>query len=420
MALHQYARPEFLAALTPREQKLHLPASSTYVSADFQRYCVIGLTNLQIGDLADDFYDRLEVAVKYRNTTPSMEEAAQLWARRHIQAGKLVAARQGVGNPTQEGRTQMARIPAELAPLIDAAKKNGYKVVPSGRSKHLRVVDDKGRVVVDENGPVIVSGTPGDVRMRDMHVKRFIGAGIIKPEQDPWKPQKAGEKGPAQQRDEKKQQVEAARLHGLAEASRQRAERTRKIRARWEPIMAKLGGWDKRGMQSETAKVLFHYVKSRGRTEAPASEIATIQLIQRIRRGDTLSHDSATVMELFLDDLEKYAGDIPQRWAELLREAKGLPTRSATPEAGPPIVRRAVVPQPQEPPLAAPAVATAPPEPEYAPLVALAGETPLVAPRLAIDALALMMTGLPEEMHNEARAIARDILQLELEKGGQA
>jgi hypothetical protein len=226
----------------------------------------------------------------------------------------------------------MVRVPADLKPLLDVAKKNGYKIVPSGRSKHMKVISPKGQQVVDDNGPLIVSGTPGDFRARDMHVKRFIGAGVIKPEQDPWREDKAKVRtdGKPETIDEEKTRREAARLEGLANMNRDRAERTRKIRARWEPIIARIGGWEKRGTVADAGQILHHYTKTRGREEAPASVSSAQQLVMRLRRGDTLSAKGAICFELLLDDLEHQPATLVERWHDLLREAKGLPPQKRT------------------------------------------------------------------------------------------
>jgi hypothetical protein len=309
------------------------------------------------------------------------------------------------------------RVPDDLKPLVEAAKANGYKVVPSGRSKHMRVVDPKGKVVVDKNGPVIVSGSPGDFRARDMHVKRWIAAGIITAEQDPWRKDKGkpGVNGQPETRTEEQQRREALRLKGLAEMNQRRAERTRKIRSRWEPIIARLGGWDKRGMVTEAGLVLYHYVKSRGRTEAPKSQTAAGQLITRIKRGDTLSEDSAVCFEILLDHLESKPADLPRVWMNLVREARGLPALS---EAAPAMtLEEEPEPEPEPP------HDDGEPRPEpYQGLSVIERRQdtqvfglPARVPKVALRALAEMMRGQPPDIDTEPLVeIATDILEMEL------
>jgi len=296
------------------------------------------------------------------------------------------------------------RISAEIKPLLDAAKKNGYKIVPSG--KHMKVLDSKGRVVIDKdgNGPVIISSTPSESRDRDMTVTKFIRNGIIRPEQDPWKPQKGKQAdGTPETIDEEKQRREAARLEGLASANRERAERTRKIRSRWEPIIARLGGWDKRGMQSEAGLIVYHYAKTRGREEAPASVTSAQQMVIRVKRGDTLSAKACVCFEILLDDLERQPAKMQERWFDLLQEAKGLPPRR----------EKSVVIGPPRPPA---------PVPAAGPLQVLEGGKDEEvfgppAPTLALRALAEMMIGQPAERDpKELVDIAHQILEMELRR----
>jgi len=223
-------------------------------------------------------------------------------------------------------------IPRELRPLVDAAKKNGYKVLPAGRAKHLRVIDPKGKVVVDAQGPVIVSSTPSEHRHRDMHVQRWIAAGIITADQNPWKPQKAkeGENGQPETRSEEEERLLAAKKAEIAEQDRARANRTKKIRERLEPIIARLGGWEKRGLQADMGRVLFRL--SRGWTGAPKNENSAGQLITRIKRGDTLGEGSAECLERLLKELENHE-DLVLHWTNLVRESKDLPKLTALPPA---------------------------------------------------------------------------------------
>jgi len=299
------------------------------------------------------------------------------------------------------------RVSQEIKPLLEVIKRNGFQVVPSG--KHLKILKN-GAVVTDKSGkhgggPIILSSTPSESRDRDMTVKKLINNGIIKPEQDPWKPKKGKEAADGQPEtiDEEKQRREAARLEGLASANRERAERTRKIRSRWEPIIARLGGWDKRGMQSEAGLIVYHYAKTRGREEAPASVTSAQQMVIRVKRGDTLSAKACVCFEILLDDLERQPAKMQERWFDLLQEAKGLPPRR----------EKSVVIGPPRPPA---------PVPAAGPLQVLEGGKDEEvfgppAPTLALRALAEMMIGQPAERDpKELVDIAHQILEMELRR----
>jgi hypothetical protein len=217
---------------------------------------------------------------------------------------------------------------SDLRPLLDLIKKNKYKVVPSG--KHHKVLDPKGRVVTDANGPLIISSTPGDHRARDMHVKRLRDAGVLKPDQDPWKPQKEKDpdakgkkKDPLAGDPEAKARREAAKVAAIKAKSAANAERTRKVRARLEPIVTKLGGWDKFGLTSNLGLVYFHLMKTMNQVDGPATAASAAGTIQRLKRGETLSEKTIPLVEIMLNDLEK-KGDPVARFMELQREAKGI------------------------------------------------------------------------------------------------
>ena len=303
------------------------------------------------------------------------------------------------------------RVARELTPLIEVARKNGYQVVPTG--KHPKLVKD-GRVITDENGPLIISTTPGDVRNRDATVTRWIKAGVLTPAQNPWREDKkkgdGGENGESPDLSDPKERQKQALRDALAKDSKERAERTRKIRGRWEPVVARIGGWDKRGMQAEMGLVLHHYATSLGRQEAPASKESAVQMITRIRKGDTLSNDSAVCFELLLDDLEKRPLDMPLRWMELVREAKGIPAENRSVEIQP----RGEPSQPQENGSGTAAWPEGPPRPTEP-------DHPMAVPALALEALLEMTSGREFGPDGRRRVlqIARDILALELRQGGR-
>jgi hypothetical protein len=220
---------------------------------------------------------------------------------------------------------------ADLRPLLDIIKKNKYKVVPSG--KHHKVLDPKGRVVTDANGPLIISSTPGDHRARDMHVKRLTDAGVITADQNPWKPKK--EKDPDERAEKKggerlSPDRRAAIVAGIAKRSAANAERTRLIRARLEPFVSQLGGWDKKGNAANLAIVHHHLMKTLNQVGAPPTVNAASQVFYKLKRGETLGEKSAEMMEVLLADLER-GGDPIARFMQLQREAKGIAPTARTP-----------------------------------------------------------------------------------------
>lgn len=224
-----------------------------------------------------------------------------------------VAARRGAGTSEKKDVDKLIR-------SIKTQSKGEFKTLPS-KGGHKKVVDKMGKAVVDEHGPLIISSSPGDSRWREKHVKRLIDAGVL--QYDPWdppeKPRGSGRGFADPATKERSQQR-------LAAEGRRRAERTRRIRAKLEPLVMRLGGWDKHGLQAELARTIHHYLKTRGRVETWESEQSAVVVLSNLRKGGTLSDQSCICFELFFEDLE-HAGDDEaqrQRYFKLLREAKGL------------------------------------------------------------------------------------------------
>lgn len=199
-------------------------------------------------------------------------------------------------------------------------EKRGFKVVPSG-SGHWKVLNSKGQVMTDDDGPIIMSGTSGEIRGRDMAVKRMMNAGIL-PE-DPWKPTSPKEPGAAPTRDEQEEARRERELELQRHEDHERSERTHRIRERLEPIIARLGGWDKRGVKANLGQVASYYA---GRMELPerwSSATAAAENAESIRLGATLSPSMASLWEHLLSELEAYP-DTQVRFFQLEREAKGI------------------------------------------------------------------------------------------------
>lgn len=205
----------------------------------------------------------------------------------------------------------------ETKELISLVRENGFKVVTSG--KHFKVYDNDGRPIVDANGPLMIAGTPGDHRNWDNTVTRFRRAGVL--------PQRRKENHLRPQR--KFDQIQRAKANEtLAKQSRERQNRTRDIRSRIEPIVAKVGGWEKRGVSAQLAEILFHTARSLD-SDNPKTLAAALQQVAQVKTGKTLSDKSAVCWEITIDQLEQ--GDDPvSRWFTMYREAKHLPNNGVT------------------------------------------------------------------------------------------
>jgi len=339
----------------------------------------------------------------------------------------------------------------DLLTKINATKK--YKAVKSG-SKHHKVVyaegPQKNKPVVDANGVLIISATPGEVRWREMTVKRLLAAKVL--DSDPYKKTPTG--GDSQNGDTAKKKggknhpfsdperaaaINAAKLAAIDAKSKKAREETAQLRARLEPVVIHLGGWGGRGGRfnveipmeermartlslTELAAVAHHWAFTRGRMEAPRVK-GTTQIVdvgvfhsaatQVKLPGHTLGDSWRPFWTAFIDELYSNAGtgaDAPRkaasRYWELYREMKGVPVREpATPPGGP-----AAAPS-------APPGAREDAEPETAaeePLrIGPAYDSPL--PALAFEALWLMAKGTDD--YDKAMSVAEKIAKLELERG---
>lgn len=135
---------------------------------------------------------------------------------------------------------------SEIRVLIAAIRKNGYKVARTGNGSHQKVLRTNGSQVADENGPLIISGSPSDHRWRDMHVNRLMKAGVLK--EDPWDPKKTGKDDDGKTQKERDEDVVKERkARDLRDRSEVFRVRTVDVRAAVEPIISKLGGWSRGG-----------------------------------------------------------------------------------------------------------------------------------------------------------------------------
>lgn len=305
----------------------------------------------------------------------------------------------------------------ELKPLLDEIKANGFKVVPSG--KHHKVVDVEGKlgaknkVVTDTNGPIIISSTPGDFRARDMHVKRLKGAGIIK--RDPW----AKDKGEAAEGRKKgfSEDDKARARERIAQESRRREERTKQLRSRVEPIVMKLGGWERRGATAELGRVAMYFAAKAGK-KTWASESSAMQNAHQLKKGNTLSDQAVDAWNLLCDELEKAwrrgPGTTPndealrERWFELVREEKGIKPDPPPPDPRKPgpVIRTQIKPPGETEP-----------EEESASnngRVHHVGPLSDKTPTVALKAVFLMSQSADSEQMDDVLAVGEDILRLEM------
>lgn len=234
---------------------------------------------------------------------------------------------------------------AEIRELVKHVRANGFKVAKTGGGAHQKVLTKSGQPVVDANGPLIISGSPGERRWREMHVQRFMAAGVLK--NDPFKETREGDtegrpKRGAHLRDP---EIEARRLRALRERSDALKEQSMVLRSRAEPIVAKLGGWGTRTTLGtvtplEFSEVIWHWAIREQRSELPETtprgEPTTIdhmrQAVMRLKApSETIPERWLGLLKAFIDELERDAGLPPDaaeaanRYRTLHRESRSLP-----------------------------------------------------------------------------------------------
>lgn len=234
---------------------------------------------------------------------------------------------------------------AEIRELVKHVRANGFKVAKTGGGSHQKVLNKSGQPVVDANGPLIISGSPGDRRWREMHVQRFMAAGVLK--SDPFKETREGdtEGRPARGSHLRDPAVVARQRQALQERSDALKEQSMVLRSRAEPIVAKLGGWGTRTTLGtvtplEFAEVMWAWAVREQRTELPATttrgEPVTIdhmrQAVMRLKApSETIPERWMGMLKAFIDELEREAGLPPDameaanRYRTLHRESRSLP-----------------------------------------------------------------------------------------------
>lgn len=305
---------------------------------------------------------------------------------------------------------------AEVRELEAHIRKAGFKIVKTGNGAHKKILDKKGAVVTDKNGPLILSGSPSEHRWREMHVQRLMDAGVLK--SDPWKPTPSGAKPEGEPKGKRADLQDPAIRERMLASIQAKAdvnrEATAKLRARLEPIIAKLGGWrDVRGDNrtvsgvsiTEYSEVMSHWATVRGRVEFPkktqrGTAMNMGALTQAVRNlkipGNTVGEWWMPLFTVFVDELEHRAstpgggidlGKAADRYRELLREQKGIPVPIATPPAGEPTgARPEPLPRgPHEPPPVD--------VPQVVEHETIGPRHDVHAPKIALEAVARMVMG---------------------------
>jgi hypothetical protein len=229
------------------------------------------------------------------------------------------------------------KVDAEIQPLIDLAKtyegsginkgKGPFRLAPGG--KHMKLIDDKGRRVLDAEGkPIIVSGSPSEARNRDLMVNRWMNAGLIP--YDPWKPKSEKKE---ETRDEKLEREKRERIEEGKEEQRVTSGLSMSARTRLLPLLGRLpGGWDE-ALNRQLGTVMYRFARHRKLAAAIewGSEDYAYRSAVNLKRGGTISPEAATAWEMFaqeLEDAEKAGTPLLRRWNELVEEAA-----TATPSA---------------------------------------------------------------------------------------
>lgn len=216
---------------------------------------------------------------------------------------------------------------------IHEQSKGLYKVVSGGKHKKIIYAKDApgnraGQAVRDESGPLILSDTPGEHRNRELAVHRLLKAGVLR--FDPWKPpqgkdQRVGETAGRSDgdREDKFEQKIAHRL-AVSDEHRRTNQLTQDLRERVEPIVAKLGGWDKRGLKAELSSAAYNFLEQISFEPRWPTKGAANQSCFQLAKGQTLNTPSRNMWSRFFDELESSIDGPTTRYFELVRAAKGL------------------------------------------------------------------------------------------------
>lgn len=253
--------------------------------------------------------------------------------------------------------SEIADLAKKIRATVDPtdAQKRKFKVVKNG--KHQKVLRGNGAVLTDPTagGPVILSGSPGDARWREMKVNQLIRLGVFKT--DPYKATRAGEDGgdPDDYRSDQEKAKDAEkerRQDQLRARSAGLQERTKAVRAQMEGTIAKLGGWSRGGSGVKVPDFinvlqfwakradllhLFPTMSGGGGYPVPATQWTTA--VNNLKAPDaTLGEKWLPLFErfsLWLEDEGRDSDGIPDPaesalvYMDLFREVKGIPISSS-------------------------------------------------------------------------------------------
>src|SRR5574338_1632059 len=308
--------------------------------------------------------------------------------------------------------TTKAGSKSEVDILLREARKTGHKTVPA-QGGHKKIVDHRGKPIVDEKGPLLLSSSPGDFRWREMTVKRWIKAGVLKSDPfDSTPPSKAvqkkltggavsGKGGGSRLADPDVQAAKVAAVKARFEEHRQLSQ---KLREDLEPIIVKLGGWDKAGLKKQVADLVFWFGEWRSHVERFPSPSASESALRNLRKGNALNDNRRTACGYFIDELKK-APDPQARYFELLRLSTGLPAKETDETI------RGGTPLPDPPPREERE------KKEVAESKTNGSAKPWTKPSLALEAVAQMMIG-REEVDPRILQIGEEIQEMELRERG--
>lgn len=184
-----------------------------------------------------------------------------------------------------------------LIRAIREQSKGKYKVISGG--KHLKVIHaegpKKGRSVVDKDGPLIISGSPSEVRNRLEAANRLTKAGVLK--FDPWNP-------PSRNGDEPEFDGREARREAARTVSRRQNIESDNLRAIIEPFLVKIGGsWEKRGFTTEFAHTIFYWMEERGTKFGYDSKDGFTQQVRNLSKGNSISANAIMAIQEFWNEV---------------------------------------------------------------------------------------------------------------------
>lgn len=204
---------------------------------------------------------------------------------------------------------------SDFGKIERAIKRRGYKTIPGG-SGHRKIVDHRGKVVVDSNGPLLISSSPSDQRARTMHVNRLMKAGVLT--EDPFESNPQGKGARLTDPDVQKRKLEAIQRKAVAERTE-----THKLREFLEPFIVMIGGWEKHGQTTLIGRVAMQYLDSVKQPGRWKTLDACVQSLRNLKAGNTLSESARKNWMRFFDALAD-DDDPLTKWNEMQRQTLGI------------------------------------------------------------------------------------------------